>query len=78
MQCATIKIKSDDDQHVGGFIVINESDFDPDVYELFEGESLASAKPMGIAQMREMLTAKGVLFDPAAKKSDLVALIDAL
>lgn len=29
-----------------------------------------------VAQMREQLTARGVAFDPAAKKADLQALLD--
>jgi hypothetical protein len=35
------------------------------------------AKPLGIAALRDELTARGIAFDPAAKKADLQALLDA-
>jgi hypothetical protein len=35
------------------------------------------AKPLGIAELRDTLTARGIEFDPAAKKADLQALLDA-
>lgn len=56
-----------------GFVVINESDFDADQHELFDAE----VKPLGIAALREALTARSIAFDPAAKKADLQALLDA-
>lgn len=35
------------------------------------------AKPPGIAVLRDELTTRGIAFDPAAKKADLQALLDA-
>jgi hypothetical protein len=37
----------------------------------------AEAKPLGIADLRAELTARGIAFDPDAKKPDLKALLDA-
>lgn len=39
-------------------------------------EQEAEAKPLGIAALREELTARGIAFDQAAKKADLQALLD--
>ena len=55
-----------------GYVVINESDFDADQHEPFD----PAPKPLGIAALREALTAKGIAFDPEAKKADLQALLD--
>jgi hypothetical protein len=55
-----------------GFVIINESDFDADQHEMFD----APPKPLGIAALREALTAAGVAFDPDTKKADLQALLD--
>lgn len=35
------------------------------------------AKPLTVAELREELTARAIEFDPAAKKADLQALLDA-
>jgi hypothetical protein len=72
----TIRIKSEpSEDNPLGFIVINESDFDADKHELFDAEPVA--KPLGIAELRDTLTARGIEFDPTAKKADLQALLDA-
>jgi hypothetical protein len=60
------------DENPLGFVIINEADFDADQHELFD----APQKPLGIAALREALTAAGVAFDPDAKKADLQALLD--
>jgi hypothetical protein len=62
-----------------GFVVINESDFDPDQHELFDArqEPDAAQKPLGIKALRDELTARGIAFDADAKKADLQALLDA-
>lgn len=75
---STIRIKSTDEASQGPFVVINESDFNPGQHELFDAEpaSDAPAKP-GIAALRDELTARGIEFDPAAKKPELQALLDA-
>jgi hypothetical protein len=60
------------DENPLGFVIINESDFDADQHELFD----APQKPPGIKAMRDELTARGIAFDPDAKKADLQALLD--
>ena len=72
--CPTVRIKTDANED--GFIVINEHDFDEKVHVRFDAEE-TSAAPMTVAQMRDSLTAKGISFDPAAKKADLRALLEA-
>jgi hypothetical protein len=72
----TICIKSDpSEDNPLGFVIINESDFDADKHELFDAEPVA--KPLTIAELRDALTARGIEFDPSAKKADLQALLDA-
>lgn len=72
----TVRITSPvSDDNPLGFIVINESDFDAAKHELLDAEPVA--KPLGIAELRDTLTARGIEFDPAAKKADLQALLDA-
>lgn len=73
--CSTVRVKSDANEQ--GFIVINESDFDPDQHALFGEDTISIATPMTIAQMREVLTSKGISFAPDAKKADLRALLEA-
>jgi hypothetical protein len=70
----TIRIKSEpSDDNPLGFIVINESDFDANAHELFD----APPTKTSIADLRDTLTARGIEFDPSAKKADLQALLDA-
>lgn len=70
--CPTVKVKADNEQ---GFAIINESDFDEGSQELFEPSDSDGAKVLTIGQMRDALTARGIEFDPKAKKSELVALL---
>jgi hypothetical protein len=71
----TIRIKSTDEASQGPFVVINSEDFDADKHELFDAEP--AAKPLTVAELRDTLTARGIEFDPTAKKADLQALLDA-
>ena len=74
--CPTVRVKTDANE--SGFHVINEADFDPDLHTLFGEDVMTIDTPMNIAQMREILNAKGISFDPSAKKADLRALLGAL
>jgi hypothetical protein len=69
----TIRIKSTDEASQGPFVVIDAANFDPDLHERFDPEP---TKPLGIAALRDALTAKGIAFDADAKKADLQALLD--
>lgn len=71
----TIQIKSTDEASQGTFVIINKADFDASKHELFGAEP--AAKPLTVAELREELTARAIEFDPAAKKADLQALLDA-
>lgn len=71
----TIKVKPwGKDQ--GDFVIINKSDFDPEVHELLDGEP-DGAKKATVAELRAALEAKGVEVPDGAKKADLQALLDA-
>lgn len=70
----TIKVKPwGKDQ--GDFVIINKSDFDPEVHEMLDGEP-DGAKKATVAELRTALEAKGVEVPDGAKKADLQALLD--
>lgn len=58
----------------GNFVHINEEDFNPDFHELLD--EAGKAKAPGIDEIRASLTAKGIEFDPKAKKPELQKLLD--
>lgn len=58
----------------GDFVSINEEDFNPDFHELLD--EAEKTKAPGIDEIRAALAAKGVEFDPKAKKADLQKLLD--
>ncbi len=64
----------------GDFVLINESDFDENVHELF-GSKKPSAKEVKAAKLLEdtkaVLTAKGIAFEDSADQAALQALLDA-
>lgn len=76
----TIKVKPwGDDQ--GDYVLINECDFDAEVYELFEEADGADPKPsdgLTVAELKEALEAAGIEIPEGAKKADLAALLDAI
>lgn len=74
-QPETVKIKPSHPSQ-GAFVLINKSDFNPEMHELFEDEP-EGAKKASVAELREALTAKGVAIPEGAKKADLQALLDA-
>ena len=58
------------------FVEINAADFDPALHTLYsEGAEADSDKSLKIGDIRAALIAKGVQFDPAAKKADLLQLL---
>lgn len=74
--CPVVKVKSDSVE--AGFIVINESDFDEKLHELFEeGTDGAKKADLTVAQIKEALTEKGIDIPDGAKKADLLALLNA-
>jgi hypothetical protein len=73
---STIRIKSTDEATQGPFVIIDADQFDADRHELFGAEPEAESKPQGIAGLRAELTARGIAFDPDAKKADLKALLE--
>jgi hypothetical protein len=70
---STIHIKSTDEATQGEFVVINEADFNPELHERF---GAAPERAQGIAGLRAELTARGIEFDPDAKKAELKALLE--
>ena len=77
MQTSTVQIKSEvSDDNPSGFIVINESDFNPDEHQLFnDAVQDSSSKKMSIADIRTALTERGIAFESDASKADLSALL---
>jgi hypothetical protein len=68
----TIRIKSTDEASQGPFVIINAEDFDADNQELFDVPPVK----VGVADLRAALDARGIAYDPSAKKADLQALLD--
>ena len=58
----------------GGFVEINESDFDPDKHELFKEEQ--KEKALTVEELKAALTEKGIAIPEGAKKSELKALLE--
>lgn len=80
--CPTVKVKTDASDNPHGFIVINESDYDPAVHEPFDdtdpdGAKKASSEGLKVDELKAALTARGVAIPDGAKKADLQALLDA-
>lgn len=74
---AVIKVKPwGKDQ--GDHVLINEEDFNPDVHELYgappKGKDYSKMK---VDEIKALLTEKGITFDAADKKEDLIKLIPA-
>lgn len=77
--CPVVRIVWPANAEYGGFVEINESDFDPEIHTLFEEGSTADSNGDGkvsIGELRDALTARGIEFDPKAKKAALQALLD--
>lgn len=80
MDLKTIKVKPWGEGQ-GDFVVINESDFDPDRHELFDAPA-KSADTNGDGaltanEIRAALDAKGVTYKKNASKADLLAALEA-
>lgn len=72
MQNETIKVKAWAEGQ-GDHVVINKSDFDPDMHEMFEPPV---EQGLTVKQLKEALTEKGIEFPPTAKKAELQTLLD--
>ena len=71
--CPTVRIKSASADQ--GFVIINQADFIDGTDELFDPVNSDGDKVLSLAQIRDALTARGVEFDPRARKADLAALL---
>ena len=59
-------------EEYGGFVEINESDFDPEKHVLFEEKE----KSLTVEEIKAALFEKGVDIPVGAKKAELKALLD--
>jgi hypothetical protein len=76
--CEVVKVKSSAPDNEQGYYLLNKSDFQEGVHELFDvDEAQEPAKKLGVAELREALNAKGIEFPEGAKKAELQALLDA-
>jgi hypothetical protein len=75
--CETVRVKADNES---GYMVINQSDFDPGVHEEYWGEEKTKTaeredfSSLTKAELRERLTDAGVEYDQEANKADLIEL----
>ena len=77
----TVKIKGNKSQ--GGFVIINEEDFDGDEHELYTGKAI-SEKPsapvsyakMNKEQLADLLNERDIEFDLSDLKADLLTLLE--
>ena len=69
--CPTVTVKADNEQ---GCMVINESDFDAELHQLFGVES---DKALSKAELQTALTGKGIEHKPAMSKAELQAMLGA-
>lgn len=70
----TVKIKNGDSD--SGYAIINESDFNEETDELFEGEGATDLSKMTKALLLEYAEANGIEVDATAKKADILAAIE--
>lgn len=78
----TVKVVSD--TAPGGHVVINKSDFDPKVHEVWEDEAPSAPKTSGkaktaddmtVEELKNALIEQGIDFPAKAKKEELVSLL---
>lgn len=73
MELKVIKVKPWGEEQ-GDFVLINETDFDPDKHEHYEEEK---QKSLTVAEIKLLLAEKGIVIpDGVTKKDDLQALLD--
>ncbi|EJN07796.1 hypothetical protein [Herbaspirillum sp. YR522] len=76
-QVETMKVKSSDSATQGDFVLINKSDFNAEVHELFDPNGVTK-KAMNVEEIKAALAAKNIVIpDGVTKKADLQALLDA-
>ena len=71
----TIKVKPWGEGQ-GDFVLINAEDFDPELHVRLDAADTNGDGKVSIAEIRNALTAKGIEFDPKAKKAELQALLE--
>ena len=71
--CPTVQIAADNEQ---GFVVINESDFDPDTQTIFGSEAKDEKVAMSKAELQAALDEKGIAHKPAMSKAELQSMLD--
>lgn len=71
----TIKVKPWGEGQ-GDFVLINAEDFDPELHMRLDAADTNGDGKVSIAEIRNALTAKGIEFDPKAKKAELLALLE--
>ena len=71
----TIKVKPWGEGQ-GDFVLINAEDFDPELHVRLDAADTNGDGKVSIAEIRNALTAKGIEFDPKAKKPELQALLE--
>ncbi len=74
MQIETVKVVSDVPEH-GGFIIINKSDFNEEIHELFEEDA---DKKLTVKEMKALLDEANVEYPKTAKADDLRELVNKL
>lgn len=75
--CETMRVvteKCEGNPH--GYVVINKSEFNPDIHEEFKEDAAKPISKMTVEELTAALTEKGVEIPEGAKKADLVALME--
>ena len=73
--CPTIKVVNPADED-GGYMIINECDFDESEHDLFVESDGSVEKALTKPEIIEKLEALGVEFKSSAKKGELLALLE--
>lgn len=74
--CETVRVKALDPEQ-GEFVLINKSDFDENLYELYEEPTGKPSDGLKVEELKTALEAKGIAIpDGVTKKADLAALLD--
>lgn len=73
-QIETMKVKSSDARSQGDFVLINREDFNPDIHEPYNEQSL---KELTVAQIRALLVEKKIdIPSGSITKAELLALLE--
>jgi hypothetical protein len=72
--CPTVRVA--DEKAPGGFVVINEADFDADPRELYVDPEDASLASLSVKALKALAVERGVDLGDAAKKDDIIAALE--